>query len=79
MYTCTVITGSVHLYSTLLYHQAWAAQAEGAGPGLSLVEEAGVAHIVMGGNNVVDMFDFQVILASNWSRPRVMVLASGLQ
>ena len=41
------------------YHQAWAAQAE-QGPGLSLVEEAGVAHIVMGGNNVVDMFDFQI-------------------
>ena len=41
------------------YHQAWAAQAEQR-PGLSLVEEAGVAHIVMGGNNVVDMFDFQI-------------------
>ena len=41
------------------YHQAWAAQADQA-PGLSLVEEAGVAHIVMGGNNVVDMFDFQI-------------------
>ena len=41
------------------YHQAWAAQADQA-PGLSLVEEVGVAHIVMGGNNVVDMFDFQI-------------------
>ena len=41
------------------YHQAWATQAEQT-PGLSLVEEAGVAHIVMGGNNVVDMFDFQI-------------------
>ena len=41
------------------YHQAWSAQAEQR-PGLSLVEEASVAHIVMGGNNVVEMFDFQI-------------------
>ena len=41
------------------YHQAWAAQAEEAG--LHLVEDWGVACIVMGGaaSQTIDMFDFQ--------------------
>ena len=45
------------------YHQAWAAQVQeggaGVGGALHLVDDWGVANIVMGGNSVIDMADFQ--------------------
>lgn len=40
------------------YHQAWAAQSQ-ADNKLNLVQDWGVAHIVMGGDSVVDMYDYQ--------------------
>ena len=45
------------------YHQAWAAQVQEGGAetggGLHLVDDWGVANIVMGGKSVIDMADFQ--------------------